>query len=128
MATSPIRKFYKGFSSRVYHDQGGDFSVYNVQCVTEDLLNHIFTLKGERVHMPDFGTRIPLMVFEPNDQDSLDVIEEDLRAVFEYDPRVELLGLDLLPDEDTNVFVAVAKLRYLEFDVVQDLRIEVPKQ
>lgn len=125
MSTSPIRKFYKGFSSRAYHDQGGDFSVFNVECVTEDLLNHIFTIPGERVHMPEFGTRIPTMVFEPNDEDSKNVIDEDLRMVFDYDPRVELLGLDLLPDEDSNTFVAVAKLKYLEFDVVRDLAITI---
>ncbi len=123
-----FKKYYKGFSSRVYHDRGGDFSVYNVECVEEDLLNHIFTIKGERVMMPDWGTRIPTLIFEPNDQASVDVIEEDLTYVFEYDPRVELLGLSVLPSPDSNTVVAIAKLKYLEFDVVKDLNIEVRSQ
>ena len=123
-----MKKRYKGFSSRSYHEKGGDFTVYNIECVTEDLLNHIFTIKGERWHMPDFGTRIPTMVFELNDTDAQDVIREDLTAVFKFDPRVQLLELSVLPDEDRGVIVAVAKLRYLEFNVTRDLNIEVRPQ
>lgn len=122
------RKYYKGFSTRKYHDVGGEFEIHNISCVEEDLLNHIFTIKGERVMMPEFGTRIPLMVFEPNDTESQQIIEEDLRTVFEYDPRVELKNLTILPDGDNNTIIALATLRYIEFNVTQDLRIEVRSQ
>lgn len=128
MASSPLRKYYKGFSTRNYHDMGQDFEIYNVECVTEDLLNHIFTIKGERVMMPEFGTRIPLMVFEPNDEYSQDVIREDLTTVFKYDPRVQLLNLVLNPSEDTNTIEAIATVKYLEFDVTKDLHIEIRSQ
>src|SRR5882672_7267678 len=114
-----IKKFYKGFSTRHYHENGGDLGIYNVECVTEDLLNHIFTIRGERVHMPAWGTRIPEMVFEINDTNAQAVIDADLRTVFNQDPRVELLGLDVLPAEDINALVAIAKLRYLEFNVTK---------
>ena len=120
-----MNKFYKGFSTRAYHDQGGDFSVYNVECVETDLLNHIFTIKGERLMMPDWGTRIPTMIFEPNDDESRDIIEEDLRFVFNYDPRVDLLGLDVFQAKDHNTIIAVAKLNYKEFAVTRDLKIEI---
>ncbi len=123
-----LRKFYKGFSTRKYHDSGGELEIYNIECVEEDLLNHIFTIKGERVMMPEFGTRIPLMVFEPNDEESQEIIMEDLRYVFEYDPRVELLNLTLLPDEDRNTIIAIAKIKYIEFEVTKDLRIEIRSQ
>lgn len=123
-----FRKFYKGFSTRKYHDSGTEFEIYNIECVKEDLLNHIFTIKGERVMMPEFGTRIPLMTFEPNDEESQGIIEEDLRNVFNFDPRVELLALTMLPDEDRNTIIAIAKLKYIEFDVTEDLRIEVRSQ
>lgn len=128
MASNTLKKFYKGFSSRNYHDLGTGFEIYNVDCVTEDLLNHIFTIKGERVMMPDFGTRIPLMVFEPNDEYSQDVIREDLMTVFKYDPRVELITLVLNPKEDENYIEAIATLKYLEFDVTKDLHIEIRSQ
>lgn len=122
------RKFYKGFSTTNYHDKGGNFEIYNIECVEEDLLNHIFTVKGERVMMPEFGTRIPMMTFEPNDAESQGIIEEDLTTVFNYDPRVELLSLKITPFEDKNIILAVATLRYKEFNVTKDLRIEVRSQ
>lgn len=122
---STITRFYKGFSTRNYHDKGGPFEVYNVACVEEDLLNEIFTVKGERLHMPEFGTRIPLMVFELNDPEAANIIREDLTEVFKHEPRVTLLNLDILPATDANALVAIAKLNYLEFAVTRDLRIVV---
>jgi len=118
-------RFYFGFSTRSYENNGGPFAVYNTDCIKEDLVNHIYTEKGERVMMPDFGTRIPLLVFEPNDAETVNVIREDLTTVFTYDPRVDLLALDVFPDPDTGRIVAVAKLSFLEFNVTEDLRIEV---
>lgn len=123
-----IKKFYKGFSSRAYHDAGGDFTVYNVECVETDLLNHIFTVKGERVHMPNWGTRIPTMIFEPEDLESRSIIEEDLTAVFEADPRVELLGLSFFESSGRNGLIVVAKIYYKEFQVTKDLNIEIRSQ
>lgn len=123
-----LRKFYKGFSTRAYHDKGGGFESYNIACVEEDLLNHIFTIKGERVMMPEFGTRIPMLIFEPNDLESQGIVEEDLRTVFNYDPRVDLINLAVTASEDTNLIIAIATLRYKEFNVTKDLRIEVKSQ
>jgi phage baseplate assembly protein W len=123
-----FRKFYKGFSTKSYHDIGKDFDIFNVQCVEEDLLNHIFTIKGERLMMPEFGTRIPLMVFEPNDEESQNIIEEDLKFVFNYDPRVKLINLSLFPNEDNGSILAIVTLNYIEFNVTKDLHIEVRSQ
>lgn len=118
-------KFYKGFSTRGYEESGGNFSVYNLECVSEDLLNEIFTIKGERLYMLDYGTRIPLLTFELNDTYTHDIIREDLTQVFNNDPRVELLELNIYPDYDRYLLAAIAKVRYLEFNVTQDLRIEI---
>lgn len=120
-----FKKFYKGFVTRNYEEVGKKFDIYNVDCVAEDLLNEIFTIKGERLMMPDFGTRIPLLVFELNDVYTQDIIREDLQQVFDNDPRVKTVNLTILPDYDRNVLVAIATINYLEFQVTQDLRIEV---
>lgn len=116
---------YKGFSTKNYAEQGGAFSLYDVALIEEDLLNEIFTLRGERVNEPTFGTRIPLMPFEPNDLNSSSVIQEDLERVIEGDPRVKLLNIDLITDPDTNNIVAVCKVEYIRFNIVRDLRITV---
>ena len=120
-----IRKFYKGFSTRTYEATGQRFALYDVACIQEDLMNEIFTIKGERVHMPTYGTRVPLLTFEPNDQDTADILQEDVETVIKHDPRVELLNIDILQAVDKQALICVAKVRYKEFDVVQDLYIEV---
>lgn len=117
--------FYKGFSTRSYETGTGLFDLHDVDLVEEDLLNELFTIKGDRLHMPDFGTRIPLLVFEPNDNQTQSVLEEDIRAVIDRDPRVALADLVIYPAPDRNTLIAIAKINYLEFQVVRDLNIEV---
>ena len=106
---------YKGFSSFEY-EAAGTFKIVDVECVKMDLLNHIFTRRGERVMMPNFGTSIPDLVFEPLDEETLDMLESDLRFVFDFDPRVELLQLTIDPSYDTYTVTAGALLRYIELD------------
>ena len=117
--------YYKGFCTRNYEESGGEFSTYNVKCVEDDLLNEIFTIQGERVMMPGFGTRIPLLVFELADTVTMNVIREDITKVVNHDPRVDMVDLLLIPAPDKNAIVAVAKIFYKEFNVTQDLMITV---
>lgn len=124
MATE-LKKFYNGFSTRNYEDKGGSFDVYNIACIEADLLNAIFTERGQRVMMPNYGTRIPLMTFEPGDQNTIDIITMDLTEVFNNEPRVKLVSLDVVPATEQNALVAVAKLNYLEFLVVKDLYLTI---
>lgn len=112
-------------STRHYLSGAGLFDLNDVQLIEEDLLNELFTVQGERLHMPEFGTRIPLLIFEPNDAETQAIIEEDIRAVVDRDPRVKLEALSVLPAEDKNALIAIAKLNYLEFNIVRDLSIEV---
>jgi phage baseplate assembly protein W len=120
-----MNSFYKGMSTKRYASHNGLFDAYDVKLIEEDLLNELFTIKGERLHMPDFGTRIPLLVFEPGDDATTRVLEDDIRVVIERDPRVELVAISIILPNDNNAVVAIAKIKYLEFNVVQDLNIEV---
>lgn len=129
MATkNDLRIYYKGFSSKKYHDVGGSFEIHNIDCIIEDLMNHLFTIKGERYHMPDFGTRIPTMIFEINDAESQEDIREDIEAVMKYDPRVKLLKLELRADTERHVIAATATVNFLQFNVTRDLNIEIKSQ
>lgn len=115
---------YKGFSTEQYL-KTKSFQVNDVEIVKTDLLNHIFTRRGERVMLPAFGTTIPELVFEPLDNDTLDVLEDELRTVFNYDPRVRLLDLDVQPDFDTGSVTAAARLYYIELDIVDQLTLNI---
>jgi phage baseplate assembly protein W len=118
---------YRGFSTFDMHNRRS-FGLTNIELVKRDLLNHIYTTPGERVMMPGFGTRIPTLVFEPNDEETRAIVEEDLRMVFEYDPRVRLMDLQVLNLTDNNAIIALADLLYLEFNVRDVLKIEVQTQ
>lgn len=123
----PANIVYKGFSTANWIENKS-LSLTNIDLVKQDLMNHIFTVRGERVQMPTFGTRIPLLTFEQNDDITRSIIEEDLKMVFEYDPRVRLISLNVMTLPDNNAIVAMADLFYLEFNVTDTLRIEVRPQ
>lgn len=118
-----MAKIYKGFSTKQYEDFGGTFEIYDIDCVKEDLMNDLMTIIGQRLKMPNEGTRIPIMSFEINDLESMHVVEEDLKKVINNDPRVDLLAISILPAPEKNVLIAVLKISYKEFNVTEDLRI-----
>lgn len=116
---------YSGFSSQNWVNGGKSFNLKNIELVKRDLLNHIYTAFGDRVHMISFGTRVPDMTFEPNDPVTIGIIDEDLRRVFDYDPRVELLALDIYSTPNSNAIYAIANVKYIEFNITENLNIEV---
>lgn len=118
---------YSGFSTDNWINNRS-LNLSGIELVKRDLLTHIFTVKGERLMMPDFGTRIPTLVFEPNDEETLSIIREDLQEVFTYDPRVDLLDLNVFSLPDNNTIVALADLFYVELDIRDELRIEIAPQ
>jgi phage baseplate assembly protein W len=118
---------YKGFSTLNWGSTR-TFNLTDIELVKRDLMIHIFTIKGERVMMPGFGTRIPMLAFEPNDEETRKVVESDLTEVFNYDPRVKLIALEVLCLPDNNAIIALADLLYVEFNVRDTLRIDVPTQ
>ena len=104
---------YKGFSTKQYqHDK--NFVMTDVELVKEDLVNHIFTRRGERVRMANFGTAIPDLVFEPLVDEVIARVAEELRTVFTYDPRVELVDMAVIPLFDEGAIVALVDLTYIE--------------
>jgi phage baseplate assembly protein W len=117
--------YYKGFSFKNFQ-RNKSFIITDIEVVKEDLRNHIFTRFGERVKMANFGSRIPDMPFEPLDISNLSIIYEDMETVFNYDPRVELLNLTVLPDFDENIVLVYAELYYREINLNDrfDLKIE----
>lgn len=128
MATSQARSaMYRGFSTASnLENRGKTFSTADIETVKRDLLNHIYTIPGERVMQPTFGTRIPLMAFEPLDPTSIQIIKEDLTTVFNYDPRVRLIDIAILPQPDNNAIIALVDIEYLELGTKETLKLDFP--
>ena len=115
---------YHGFSSSNWL-AANQFGVANIEAVKQDLYNHLMTAKGDRVMMPNWGTRIPLLTFEPNDEKTRQIVYDDVKYVIDYDPRVSLLNLQVVSLKDNNAILALADVLYLEFKVTETLKIEV---
>lgn len=115
---------YVGYSSYEYQTNK-TFNVVDVELVKLDLLNHIFTRKGERVMMPQFGTRIPDLAFEPLDDMTLMILETDLRSVVTFDPRVQLINMSIIPYPDENRVEASVTLFYIELDITDTLDLNI---
>lgn len=119
---------YRGFSTANFLTGARTLLLTNQDLVKQDLLNHIYTIPGERPHLPNFGTRIPLLAFEPLDQKTLKIVEEDLRTVIDYDPRVRLMDMAVMAMPDNNAIVAYVDLLYVELDVQETLKLEFGTQ
>lgn len=115
---------YKGYSSFEF-ERVKEFALTDVELVKMDLLNHIYTRKGSRVMMPTFGTVIPDLVFEPLDSSTTEILEDELRSVFEFDPRVEIITFDLLVEEDQNQVTADVQLYYVELDIIDNFELNI---
>jgi len=118
------KNIYRGYASFEFQ-QNKSLSLRDISLVKMDLLNHIFTIKGTRVMMPNFGSIIPILAFEPLDEILVDDVYAELLTIFDYDPRVELISLSVIPNFDTNSVYATAMLRYVELNTVDDFNLNI---
>lgn len=59
------------------------------------VINLLLTRRGERVMMPEFGSPIPDLVFEPNDDVAIAQVQAALRdAIERWDDRLELVNFN----------------------------------
>jgi phage baseplate assembly protein W len=61
--------------------------LYDLALAKQDLLNHFNTRKGERIMMPEFGSIVWDMLFEPLDDFTIGLIDADVRLIVKSDPR-----------------------------------------
>jgi len=115
---------YRGFSFHEYQNKK-TFGIKDIELVKLDLLNHIYTRKGSRVMMPEYGTRIPDMAFEQLDELTLMVLEEDINTVINFDPRVRKLSMSITPNYDANYVTIDVRLLYVEFNVTDTMNLNI---
>jgi phage baseplate assembly protein W len=80
-------QMYRGFSTVNTNTQ--NFALYDFELIKQDLLNHFYIRKGERLMQPDFGTIIWDLLFEPLTDDVKDLILQNVNEIVNFDPRVQ---------------------------------------
>jgi phage baseplate assembly protein W len=101
----------KGFTTKRFKMQK-TFRIFDIDVICNDLLNYIKTIKGERPHMPNFGTRIPLLAFKPIDSMTISIIEQDLKEAITYDGRVSMLDFAVLNEQNGLKVIVDLKVNY----------------
>jgi len=68
---------------------------YDLDLARQDLLNHFNTRRGERVMMPEFGSIVWELLFDPLDDKTIRLIDEDVRNIIKNDPRWSLASVSI---------------------------------
>ena len=76
---------YNGFST---YNRSKHFRITDFELVKQDLINHFNIRKGEKLMNPDYGTVIWDTLFDPLDDDTKNVIVQDVKQIIGSDPRV----------------------------------------
>lgn len=99
-----------------------------LELAKRDLSNHFGIRKGEKWTNPEFGSNLPYYVFQPLDQATIDLIEEDVVDVVSYDPRFELETRTVRVDQDAQAVTVRIKLMYLPTTTPTDLVVKFDKE
>lgn len=94
MINTCMATLFKGFST--VDKVRAPYTLTDAELVKRDLLNHFYTRIGERVMRPTFGSVIWDYLMEPQDPDTQNIIEEDVKRIVDSDPRVEFQETNLL--------------------------------
>lgn len=78
--------FYKGFSSTDNTNSGT--RLYDFDLIKQDILNHFYTKKGERLMNPNFGSIIWDLIMEPLTDQVRQLLNDDVTTICNFDPRV----------------------------------------
>lgn len=89
--------------SLVTDNQGNILKAINIEAVKVSIKNILGTYKGERTFLPQFGSALGDIVFEPMNGTLLNRIATDLKENIEiWDNRVIVAGVDVKSDPDRS--------------------------
>ena len=90
----------------------------NENAIARSVKNIVFTVPGEKFFDEDFGSEISASLFENMSDISASAIEDQIRLSIEnYEPRVELIDVQAIPNYDNNQFDAVVTYEIIGMDI-----------
>jgi phage baseplate assembly protein W len=113
---------YKGFSSS---EANKNFKLYDINLVKQDLINHFYIRKGEKLENPEFGTVIWDMLFEPFTPDVKEIIAKDVETIVNYDPRITVQEVQI-DSTDQGMRIQV-ELIYRPFNITEKMALNFDK-
>ncbi len=122
MATLTSKNLFVGYSS-----VGSPKSqrLVDLRLVEQDLYNHFYTRKNERVMMPGWGCGVWDYLFEPLDYVRESIVYEAQKVV-EADPRVQLQSIDVT-ELDHGIRISMV-LFYVPFKAIGNFSIDFDRR
>ena len=88
-----------------------DLNITKADRVQSQLMHLIFTQKGQRLRLPDFGTNLLQFIFNPNDLQTWDDVQYEIKeGVKKWVPDCELNNITIY--ETDNGRGLIAELKY----------------
>lgn len=99
----------------------GNFKTYDIDLAKRDLLNELYTRKGERLMSPEFGYVVWDVLFDPMTEDVIEIIRRDTERIVTKDPRLELRQIDIRENFDQQTITVALVLNYVPTATLTDL-------
>ena len=102
-------QFYVGFST--LDPTSSNSKLYDFDLIKQDIINHFNTRRGERVMNPTFGTIIWDLLMEPLTPQVKELLNKDILAICNYDPRVVPTQINLVEYPTGYIIELTLKLK-----------------
>jgi phage baseplate assembly protein W len=80
------------------------------EAIKNNLINWFLTEKGERLDNPEFGGGLRSFLFEQiSNKTLIDLEDEIIARISNYFPSINLEGLSIIPDPDSNIIRVTIK-------------------
>ena len=120
MPAQRVSKSFKDISmSFKFNPLSGDLiSLSNENAIARAVRNIVLTTPGEKFFDPDFGSSVSEILFENVDDITAISIQDEIKnCLANYEPRVELIDVNVDPNFDQNQFDVIISYRIIGVDI-----------
>ncbi len=119
----PLNKVSQGFKDISMSFQANPLNndligLKNENAIARSIKNIVFTVPGEKFFNENFGSDVSEVLFENINEITASTIEDQIRLSIEnYEPRVELIDVQAIPNFDNNQFDAVVTYKIIGINI-----------
>ena len=120
MPAQRVSKKFKDLSmSFKFNPLSGDLiALNNENAIARAVRNIVLTSPGEKLFDPDFGSSVSEILFENVDDITAVSIQDEIRnCLNNYEPRVDLVNVDVNPNFDENQFDVKITYKIVGIDI-----------
>jgi phage baseplate assembly protein W len=114
---------YRGFSSKATKD---NFKLNDIDLVKQDIINHFYIRRGEKLQNPEFGTVIWDLLFEQFTPSVKSLITKDVERIVNFDPRIRVNAVSV--DSTAQGIRIEVEITYIPFNITERMSFNFDKR